>query len=70
MGYEIPPSDANFVMVLLATEQEAARVTENLLCKGIIVRRLTAFGLPHAIRVSTGTDEENRLFVEALSGGI
>jgi len=70
LGFEVPPSDANFVMLPLASEQEAARVTENLLCKGIIVRRLTAFGLPHAIRVSTGTDEENRLFVEALSGGI
>src|SRR5438552_2358197 len=55
MGYQIPPSDANFVMLPLANEQEAARMTEELLRKGIIVRRLTAFGLPSAIRVSTGT---------------
>src|SRR5437899_8949344 len=66
MGYEIPPSDANFVMVPLASEQESARLTENLLRKGIIVRRLAAFGLAHAIRVSTGTDAENRLPTESL----
>src|SRR5438445_159381 len=45
MGFEVPPSDANFVMVPLASEQEAAGITENLLTQGIIVRPLTSFGL-------------------------
>ena len=67
MGYEVPPSDANFVMLPLPSEQEAARVTERLLRLGIIIRRLAAFGLPQAIRISAGTDEENRLLVESLA---
>jgi histidinol-phosphate aminotransferase len=67
MGFQIPPSDANFVMLPLSSEQEAAAVTERLLRQGIIVRPLTAFGLPAAIRISTGTDEENRMCVSALS---
>jgi histidinol-phosphate aminotransferase len=67
MGYEVPPSDANFIMLPFESEQEAARATEQLLCKGIIVRRLAAFGLPHAIRISTGTDEENQALVSALA---
>jgi histidinol-phosphate aminotransferase len=66
-GFEVPPSDANFVMAVLRGEQEARRITEQLLRQGIIVRHLTAFGLPQAIRISTGTDEENRLLVDALA---
>ena len=66
-GYEIPPSDANFVMLPLGSEQEAKQTTERLLRQGIIVRHLAAFGLPQAIRISTGTDEENQLLVNALA---
>jgi histidinol-phosphate aminotransferase len=67
MGFEIPPSDANFVMLPLPSEQEARRVTEQLLRQGIIVRHLAAFGLPQAIRISTGTDEENQAVMSALA---
>jgi len=67
MGHEIPPSDANFVMLPLGSEQEAKQLTERLLRQGIIVRHLAAFGLPQAIRISTGTDEENQLLVSALA---
>ena len=62
MGLQMPPSDANFVMLVLS---DAARVTDQLLRQGIIVRGLSAFGLPNAIRISTGTDEENQLLVDA-----
>jgi histidinol-phosphate aminotransferase len=65
MGYVIPPSDANFIMVPMDTGQEAARIGEELLRRGLIVRRLAAFGLPHAIRISTGTVEENELLIDA-----
>ena len=67
MGYETPASDANFVMVKLASAAEAARVNGELLKRGIIVRPLTAFGIPDAIRISTGADEDNRLLVEAMA---
>src|SRR5947209_2595023 len=36
MGHEIPPSHANFVMLPLGSEQEAAQITERLLRQGII----------------------------------
>src|SRR5262249_19767960 len=67
MGFEIPPSDANFVMLPLASEQDAARLAGKLLRQGIIVRPLGAFGLPNALRISTGTDEENQALVSALA---
>jgi len=64
-GLPVVPSQANFVMTVLPSEQEAARVFEALLGQGVVVRPLKAFGLPNCIRISTGTDEDNRLCMEA-----
>jgi histidinol-phosphate aminotransferase len=53
-------------MLPLAGEAEADRITRECLKLGVIVRPLRAFGLPQCIRVSTGTDDENRKCVEAF----
>ena len=66
MGFEAISSEANFVMVPLESASVAAWMTEELLKRGIIVRPLGAFGLPHCLRISTGTDEDNRLLVDSL----
>jgi len=67
LGFEVAPSDANFVMLVLRSEDCAAGLTRELLSQGIIVRPLASFGLPNCIRISTGTDEENQHCVEAMS---
>jgi histidinol-phosphate aminotransferase len=66
MGFEVVPSEANFVMVPLESAAAAARVNEELLKRGVIVRPLGAFGLPHCLRISTGTDDENRMLIKSL----
>ena len=63
MGFSVIPSEANFVMVPV---ENAGGLFENLLKRGIIVRPLAAFGLPHCLRISTGTDEETHSFLEAI----
>ena len=68
LGMTVVPSEANFVMAVLPSEQDAHRIFEELLAKGVVVRPLKAFGLPHCLRISTGTDGDNRLCVEALRG--
>src|SRR5664279_258663 len=65
LGLTVIPSQANFAMTVLETEQEASRVFEDLLSQGVVVRPLKAFGLANCLRVSTGTDEDNRLCMEA-----
>ena len=65
-GLTVVPSEANFVMVVMESEQRALETFEKLLAGGIIVRPLRAFGLPHCLRISTGTDEDNRRCVEAF----
>jgi len=66
MGVEFVPSEANFVMIIRKSEVESDRLTTELLRQGVIVRQLKAFGLPHCLRISTGSDEENQRCVEAL----
>jgi histidinol-phosphate aminotransferase len=65
LGLTVVESQANFVMTVLDTEQDASRIFEGLLSQGVVVRPLKAFGLPNCIRISTGTDEDNRMFMEA-----
>ncbi len=66
LGFTVVPSAANFVMLVLDTEDLAHRVFDGLLRRGIIVRPLRATGLPNCLRVSVGTKDENELCVEAL----
>jgi histidinol-phosphate aminotransferase len=66
LGLTAVPSQANFVMTVLPSAQDASRVFEELLAQGVAVRPLKAFGLPNCLRISTGTDEDNQLCVDAL----
>jgi histidinol-phosphate aminotransferase len=66
LGMTVVPSQANFIMTVLPSEQEANRIFEELLSRGVVVRPLKAFGLPSCLRISTGTDEDNEFAVEAM----
>jgi histidinol-phosphate aminotransferase len=66
LGMTVVPSQANFIMTVLPSEQEANRIFEELLSQGVVTRPLKAFGLPDCLRISTGTDDDNRLAVEAM----
>ena len=62
----VVPSEANFVMVVQPSEGDAEYLFQGLLRQGVIVRPLKTFGLPSCLRISIGTDEENRALVGAL----
>jgi histidinol-phosphate aminotransferase len=66
MGLTVVPSDANFVMLPFPDAGSAARIVDELLRQGVIVRPLKSFGLPHCIRISTGTQPENERCVETM----
>jgi histidinol-phosphate aminotransferase len=66
VGLTVVPSEANFVMTVLPSEHDAARLFEELLQQGVVTRPLKAFGLPNCLRISTGTNEDNTMLVEAL----
>ncbi|MDZ7264253.1 MAG: histidinol-phosphate transaminase [candidate division KSB1 bacterium] len=66
LGIPYIKSHANFVTIILESEARAAELNEKLLCCGVIVRPLKAFGLPNCIRITTGLEQENRFFARAL----
>ncbi|HAR64328.1 MAG: histidinol-phosphate transaminase [Candidatus Margulisiibacteriota bacterium] len=57
-------SEANFV--LFEVKENAQDIFQKLLKKGIIVRPMNGFGLPNHVRVTTGTLEETKEFIEKL----
>ncbi len=64
LGHTVLPSQANFLMIVF--DEDAKPLTDFLLHQGIIVRPLTAFGVPNAIRVSLGKRADNQRLVKAL----
>ncbi len=64
LGLEFVPSQANFILVRVGKGQE---VFQQLLRQGVIVRPMGGYRFPEHVRVTVGTMEENRRFIEALS---
>ncbi len=67
MGFQVIPSEANFVTLVFESETQVAFITHELLKQGIAVRPLRAFGLAHCLRVSTGKDDENQILLDAMA---
>ncbi|GAB4173143.1 MAG: histidinol-phosphate transaminase [Terrimicrobiaceae bacterium] len=67
MGLRYVPSHANFVLVHVGDGDAVFRA---LLKKGIIVRAMRSYKLPEWIRVSVGTMEQNRRFIDELPGAL
>jgi histidinol-phosphate aminotransferase len=63
MGLTFVPSAANFVLVHVG---DGDAVFKTLLRRGLIVRAMRSYKLPAWIRVSVGTMEQNRAFIENL----
>jgi histidinol-phosphate aminotransferase len=66
LGLNVTPTDANFYLVAFSSEAEALALNLGLLQRGVIVRPLGAFGLPHCLRITIGTEAQNLVLVDAL----
>ena len=64
MGLDYVPSEGNFVLVDVG--RDARAVFEALQHRGVIIRSAHGMGLPHHIRVTTGTMPQNQRFIVAL----
>jgi histidinol-phosphate aminotransferase len=71
LGLEVPDSVCNFVIVRFPEDKGKNATAESadiyLKSKGIIVRRMAGYGLPDALRISIGLEDEMRIVVDALS---
>ena len=66
-GYSSTQSVANFVMVDCGDADQATAFHRALLEHGFISRPLGGFGLPHCVRISTGTDDQNQRLAATLT---
>jgi len=64
MSIEYIPTEANFILIKIGSKAEY--VTKKLFDEKILVRWLGAYNLDEYIRVSIGTMDENKLFVDGL----
>jgi len=64
LGIKYIPSHSNFIMFYLG--KNCLQIYEGLLERGVIVRPLTSFGFPEYLRVSIGTFDENKRFIQSL----
>ncbi len=64
LGLRTLPSAANFLCIDL--NRPAQPVFQALLRRGVIVRPVASYELPNHLRVSIGTEAENRRFIDAL----
>ncbi len=65
LGYQVIPSEANFVFVS-PSDRNGGRVYEGLFSRKILVRHFTDPLLAHGLRISIGTREEMAATLEAL----
>jgi histidinol-phosphate aminotransferase len=68
LGLKVTPSVANFVLIHFPTTKgkTAAEADAYLTKRGLVLRALPNYGLPHALRMTIGTEEANRLVVDGL----
>ena len=67
-GFDVLPSVGNFILVMFPNEGlTAAAANAYLEAKGIIVRGVGGYGLPNALRITIGTEDQNRAVLDALS---
>lgn len=59
------PTMGNFITLDL--KREAMPVYDSLLRKGVIVRPIANYNLPEHLRITIGTEEQNKRFVKALT---
>lgn len=68
LGLTVTPSVANFVLIHFPdVKGRTAKDADAFLTKrGIVLRQLAAYKLPNALRMTVGSEEANRLVVDAL----
>jgi histidinol-phosphate aminotransferase len=68
LGIEVTPSIGNFVLMHFpkGNGKDAVSADEFLKARGIILRRVAAYGLPNCLRMTIGTEGDNRKVVAAL----
>ena len=67
LGLGVVPSQANFLLIRFADAGAAEAADAFLTGRGLLLRRVAAYGLPECLRLTVGSEEASRLVVAALA---
>jgi histidinol-phosphate aminotransferase len=68
LGLRVTPSVGNFVLIHFDAAGKSAEAADVFLSqRGFILRRVTGYGFPNALRLTIGTEEANNGVVSALA---
>ncbi|WP_439574207.1 pyridoxal phosphate-dependent aminotransferase [Phreatobacter sp.] len=69
LGLKVTPSVGNFLLIHFPKDagRTAGEADAFLVSKGLVLRRVGAYGLPDALRLTIGTEEANRHLVASLA---
>lgn len=65
-GFKIYPSVANFILIDFLSLEQCQKANQFLLDNGVILREMSAYNLPNCLRMTVGTEDENRQVVKLL----
>lgn len=65
LGLEYKKTESNFIFINM--KRSADEIFMGLMKQGVIIRPLTSFGFPQAIRISIGTKEQNEKLIKTLA---
>jgi histidinol-phosphate aminotransferase len=69
LGLKVTPSVANFILIHFpeAKGRTASEANTFLTKRGLVLRQVSAYKLPNALRMTVGSEEANKLVVKALA---
>jgi histidinol-phosphate aminotransferase len=69
LGFEVTPSVTNFVLFHFKENgsRNATAADEYLKSQGIILRKVGAYGFPNALRMTIGSEDDNKRAIAALA---
>ena len=67
LGITVHPSEGNFLLVDFGTSDRAKAADAVLKSRGLIVRAMGSYSLPHCLRMTVGNAEECGLLLDALT---
>jgi histidinol-phosphate aminotransferase len=66
-GIKVHPGEGNFVLADFVTAEQANAADMFMRQRGLIVRRVGAYGLPQCLRITVGTAEECGMVIDTLA---
>jgi histidinol-phosphate aminotransferase len=66
-GIAVCPTEANFVLADFGSAEKAGEANNFLKSRGIIVRGMASYDLPHCLRITVGIESECTAVAEGLA---